>query len=102
MSEQIRTRPPQEAEALFPGDGSDVWGAAEESPGLAVVGSGIYSERLPVANMTVGAVRETFGDRLDIDPRATAVLDGEPVTDEGTTVRAGQTLIFVRWAGEKG
>ena len=52
--------------------------------------------------MSVEAVRQRFSDRLDIDPRATAVLDGEAVGDEQTPVRTGQTLIFVRWAGEKG
>ena len=31
-----------------------------------------------------------------------AMLDGEAVGDENTPVRTGQTLIFVRWAGEKG
>ena len=75
---------------------------ADAGPGMAVVGSGIYSERLPVGGLSVEAIRQRFADRLDIDPRATAVLDGEAVGDEGTPVRAGQTLIFVRWAGEKG
>jgi hypothetical protein len=52
--------------------------------------------------MSVEAVRHRFADRLDIDPSATAVLDGNAVDDEQTTVHTGQTLIFVRWAGEKG
>jgi hypothetical protein len=91
--------------ALFPsgpGDSSDVWDAPDDAPGLAVVGSGIYSERLPISGMSVEAVRQRFADRLDIDPSATAVLDGNAVDDEQTTVHTGQTLIFVRWAGEKG
>jgi hypothetical protein len=91
--------------ALFPGgpgDGSDVWDPPDNAAGLAVVGSGIYSESLPISGMSVEAVRQRFADRLDIDPSATAVLDGNAVDDEQTTVHTGQTLIFVRWAGEKG
>jgi hypothetical protein len=60
-----------------------------------------YMEQLPVAEMTVSQVRSRFRDRLDIHPEAMAVLDGNPV-DDATTVRAGQTLTFVRQAGEKG
>ena len=103
MPEQTRTRPPAEPAALLPGGGGLWDGDADTgAPGLAVVGSGIYSERLPVNGMSVEAIRQRFADRLDIDPRATAVLDGEAVGDENTPVRTGQTLIFVRWAGEKG
>ena len=67
MSEQTRSRPPGELMPLFPAgpDGPDGWGPPEEGPGLAVVGSGIYSERLPVGGMTVEAVRSRFADRLD-------------------------------------
>jgi hypothetical protein len=103
MPERMRPGPRAEMAALLPGAGSDPWDdTAEAGTGTAVVGSGIYSERLPVAGMSVEAIRQRFADRLDIDPRATAVLDGEAVQDEHTPVRTGQTLIFVRWAGEKG
>jgi hypothetical protein len=91
--------------ALFPGgpgDGSDVWDTPDDAAGLAVVGSGIYSERLPVGGLSVADIRQRFADRLDIDPSATAVLDGNAVDDEQTAVHTGQTLVFVRWAGEKG
>jgi len=69
--------------------------------GLATVSSGPYAEQLPVANMTVGAIRARFRDRFDIDPRSQAVLAGNEVGDE-TVVRPGQLLMFVRRAGEKG
>jgi hypothetical protein len=104
MPDQTRTRPPDELATLLPGGGGgpDIWDQPDQATGMAVVGSGIYSERLPVAGMTVEAIRTHFADRLDIDPRATAVLDGAAVDDEQATVNTGQTLIFVRWAGEKG
>jgi hypothetical protein len=69
--------------------------------GLATVSSGPYAEQLPVANMTVGAIRARFRDRFDIDPRSQAVLAGNEVGDE-TIVRPGQLLMFLRRAGEKG
>ena len=69
--------------------------------GMATVSHGTYVEQLPVAQMTVGHVRSRFRDRMDIHPDAHALLDGDPV-DEDTVVRTGQTLTFVRPAGEKG
>ena len=62
---------------------------------------GPYLEELPVGNMSVGVIRERFGDRLDIDPESQAVVDGHEV-GENTIVRTGQLLTFVRKAGEKG
>jgi hypothetical protein len=68
---------------------------------MATVAHGVYADTLPVAHMTVGAVRVRFRDQFDIDPSAMAVIDGRPV-DEGTVVQPGQLLTFVRRAGEKG
>jgi hypothetical protein len=86
------------------GPGNDLFGELGGSPagdGLATVIHGTYAESLPVAQMSVAQVRRRFGDLLDIHPEATAVLDGAPVDDE-TTIQAGQSLMFVRRAGEKG
>jgi hypothetical protein len=68
---------------------------------MATVTHGPFAEQLPVSEMTVSQVRSRFRDRLDIHPEAMAMLDGSPV-DDATTVRAGQTLMFIRQAGEKG
>jgi hypothetical protein len=68
---------------------------------MATVTHGPYAEVLPIAEMTVSQVRSRFRDRLDIHPEAMAMLDGNPV-DDTTTVRAGQTLMFIRQSGEKG
>lgn len=69
--------------------------------GLVTVSHGVHTEALPVANMTVGAIRTQFADRFDIDPDSTAVLDGNDATDE-TIVQGNQLLMFVRKAGVKG
>ena len=100
MTEQTRTRSREQTDPALD-DFNDIW-EPHETTGLVQVATGLYSERLPVAGMTVAAVRESFADRLDIDPQALAVLDGEAVNDESTTVRAGQQLAFVRFSGEKG
>ena len=86
------------------GPGNDLFGELGANPSggdLATVIHGTYAEALPVAQMSVAQVRRRFGDLLDIHPEATAVLDGVPVDDEAV-VQAGQNLMFVRRAGEKG
>ena len=84
--------------------GNDLFGELGAGPAtadLATVIHGTYAEALPVARMSVAQVRRRFADLLDIHPQATAVLDGAPVEDD-VTVQAGQSLMFVRRAGEKG
>ncbi len=78
----------------------DVFAPSGEA-GSAIVAHGPYSEPLPVAGMTVGEVRRRFADRMDIDPRGMAFLDGAQA-GEDSVVRTGQVLIFMRRAGEKG
>ena len=73
----------------------------EASPQLVTVSSGPYAEHLPVGNMSVGEIRRRFRDRLDIDPRSVAVLDGRDVSDD-VVVTAGQVLTFMHRAGERG
>lgn len=63
--------------------------------------SGLYSERLPIADSTIGDIRARFQDRFDIAPDSQAVLDGVEVGDS-TVIRAGQILRFRHTAGEKG
>lgn len=65
------------------------------------VAHGPYAENLPVVGMSVAVVRDRFAERLDIDPKALPFVNGKPV-DEDYEVRAGETLMFARRAGEKG
>ena len=69
--------------------------------GMVVVGSGLFYEHLPVGGRSIAQVREQFADRLDIDPAATPVIDGNPVRDEDTVLRAGQMLTFFQYAGRR-
>ena len=96
---QERMRRQQRGARLGPG--GDPFDDAEPAAGMATVAHGPYAERLPVAQMTVAEVRRRFQDRLDVHPEAIAVIDGNPV-DDATRVQAGQLLMFVRPAGEKG
>ncbi len=76
-------------------------GSVFDDSGMATVQHGAYVEHLPVANMTVGEVRERFRDRLDIHPEAQAVMGGSFVGND-TSIRAGEVVTFVRPAGAKG
>lgn len=93
-------RPPRE-NGPGSGGGGTIFADDEESPQLVTVSSGPYAEHLPVANMSVGEIRRRFCDRLDIDARSVAVLDGRDVHDD-VVVAAGQVLTFMHRAGEKG
>ena len=95
-----RRRPTDEETMSFPGGFDDPF-SEPNSPGLATVAAGVHMEQMAVAGMSVGEIRRRFADRLDIDPHSTAQLDGRPA-DEQTVVRAGQVLMFIRQAGEKG
>jgi hypothetical protein len=65
------------------------------------VSSGPYSEDLPVAGMTYGEIRDKFSDRFDIDPQAAIVVDGK-TRNENEVSQAGEALMFIKHAGEKG
>lgn len=86
---------PQRPSGLFDEQGDDANSTS------AIVISGPYMEALPVAGLTVAQVRERMGERLDIDPRSIAVIDGRDVSDN-TVVRPSSTLVFMTRAGEKG
>ena len=86
------------------GSGNDLFGdlgGSAVGTGVVRVVHGTYDEALPVAEMSIAQVRSRFGDLLDIHPEATGQLDGVPVGDD-VIVQAGQLLLFVRPAGEKG
>ena len=99
MAEMFQRR--HEDRASGPSVLGDVFASSARNDLAVTVCHGPYAEELPVGNMSVGAIRERFSDRLDIDPESQAIVDGNEV-DENTVVRAGQLLTFVRKAGEKG
>ena len=65
------------------------------------VASGPYAEELPIAGMSVGEVRRRFKDRFDIDEKSQGIVNGKSA-DEDVILKAGESLMFVRHAGEKG
>jgi hypothetical protein len=83
------------------GPNPGIWDAQDPSGQMATVTHGPYAEQLPVAGLTVAQIRTRFRDRFDLDPAATAVIDGNDASED-TTLRAGQLLMFMRRAGEKG
>jgi hypothetical protein len=99
MNERNIIRPQSHAPSGgWPFDDADSDGAG----GPVTVFHGVYTEQLPVGELSVREVRERFSDRLGgIDPNAVAVVDGEEV-DENTILREGQRLSFTRPSGEKG
>ncbi|MBT8439386.1 MAG: hypothetical protein KJO91_06625 [Gammaproteobacteria bacterium] len=100
MAEHVRRR--QHEDHTFGSNGdNDIFNGHIETDRTVTVSHGPYLERLPVANMSVGDIRERFSDRLDIDPLSLAVVDGQEV-DANTIVKVGQHITFVRKAGEKG
>jgi hypothetical protein len=98
----LETSRPRHDETFAPGPGSpnDVFDGCAAG-GLVTVNSGLHTEQLPVGNMTVAEIRSRYADRFDIDPLSQAQVDGHIVGDD-TVVQAGQILMFVRHAGEKG
>lgn len=96
-----RTRPTREALGPGPAGLGTLFADSDGGTSNVTVAHGPYSEQLPVGDMSVGEIRARYRDRFDIDPQSLAVLDGNEVGND-TQVRAGQLLMFVRRAGEKG
>lgn len=65
------------------------------------VTAGVYKEKLPIAGLTIGAVRTKFKDRLDLNDTATAIIDGNEV-DNDRVIGVGEALTFIHKSGEKG
>jgi hypothetical protein len=63
--------------------------------------SGVHAHSLPLVGMTVAQVRSELAERMNIDPAAMAVVDGNPAAED-TVLAEGQTLNFVKHSGEKG
>lgn len=100
MKEKKRSE--QQKPASGGGDGDSIFDATPEPENKNVtVSSGPYLETLPVAGMSVAQVRRKFKDRFDIDQESTAIINGDDA-DEETILKAGEALMFVRHAGEKG
>ena len=96
-----RMRAPDEDNRTSFGGGDDNPAFQATGDLSATVSAGVYCERLPVGNMSVGEIRATYRDRFDLDPTSQAVIDGTPVDDD-TVVAPGVLLAFVNKAGEKG
>ena len=75
--------------------------ATAVAEGRVEVIHGVYAHSLPLVGMTVGQARSEFGDRMNIDPEAVAVVDGNHVPED-TVLHEGNVLNFVKPAGEKG
>ena len=71
---------------------------AEDFGGMASVNG----EELPVSGMTLGEIRHRLADRFHIEADSTMHLNGEPIDDENRVVRTGESVEFLRQAGEKG
>lgn len=98
-----RLRPPRPTVGPTPGGGPDPFDAPQPAdPGLCTITVGHYGELLPVAGLRVRDIRTRFRDRFDIDPQSRAILDDGTEVDDDYVIRAGQSLMFSRKAGEKG
>jgi len=81
---------------------SDEFGAGTAvAEGQVEVIHGVYAHSLPLAGMAVGQARAELADRMNLDPDSLAVVDGTEMPDD-TILSEGQTLNFVKHAGEKG
>jgi len=69
--------------------------------GCVEVIHGVYAHSLPLAGMTVRQARKELRERMNLAPKALAVVDGQE-TSEDTVLREGQVLNFLTPAGEKG
>jgi hypothetical protein len=75
--------------------------APDTGPGWVQIIHGANEDVLPLGGRTVGDVRFEFEGLFNIDPSATAFLDGDPIEGDHL-LRHGETLEFIRLLGRKG
>ena len=94
--EMTRTREREQVTIGSGGPNTDADGGT-----LITLSSWPYCEQIPAGGMTVGEIRRRYAERMDLDPLSQATIDGHEADNE-TVIAAGQVLMFVRRAGEKG
>ena len=62
---------------------------------------GVYAHSYPLAGLRVRDARNHLEQRMNIDPDAVAIVDGDEASED-TMLAEGQVLTFVKHAGEKG
>ena len=97
-NERLRNDSPATGPGAF---GDEFAGTATATEGQVDVTHGVYAHSLPLAGMTVRHARAELEERLNIDPEAIPIVDGEEA-DEDMVLVEGQMLNFVKHAGEKG
>ena len=100
--ERLRRRRAQQSEAEAPprsGAAGSI--AADEAFGPVTVISGSYSDAMELAGMTVSEAFRLLSSALHLAPGVNALVDGSEAGGDHR-LGAGQTLEFVRAAGEKG
>lgn len=93
ISERLHTGPS--------GDDFATGTATATRTGRVDVIHGVYAHSLPLAGMTVRQARTELEERMNIDPEAVAVVDGQEALED-SVLREGQVLNFLTPAGEKG
>ncbi len=69
--------------------------------GLVKIAYGVHNLEAAIAGKSVGEVRQSLREPLNIDPRALALVNGRDVP-ASYILKQGDQLEFVRLAGEKG
>lgn len=81
--------------------GGDPFGGNNDKANTLLVCSDPHREQLPVVGMTVGEVMKQYAQQLEIHGDATPIVDGTEV-DKNHKLGAGEMLMFIHKAGEKG
>ena len=69
--------------------------------GQVKISYGVHVLTAAIAGKSVGEVRQTLKEPLNIDPRALALVNGREAS-ASLVLKEGDQLEFVRLAGEKG
>jgi len=98
IRERFQTQPVAMGPESLAGEVDTATAVRDRSVGVI---HGVHTHSLPLAGMTIGQARAELEERMNIDPEANPIVDGNDV-DENYVLREGQVLNFLKAAGEKG